>query len=196
MRMLRGRWFKKIEAALEYLKLLSHPIAKFTIDLVLGNIVFDNKKLMVLPFSKWRKSDLFLELKEYNEKHAIKLPLKYPASKITISILSQGIVGTQLGSRIYFSENVDDPELLARILVHEVNHFINDSSAHYDTEEEIHKEELRAYLAEELVFSNRPITRHALKEISKKIEKSYNLHPVERVVYPDGNFSSTLKNSV
>lgn len=180
MHRLRKTWARTFNKAMALLRSKNNPIARYTVKLI------DTKKINVLPIALMKHHDYLSLRSEYNDANEVKLPTSLPLARKTIEIIENDWDGFIYGNRIYISD-IKDPQHFARILVHETNHFINDSNSHYETEEDRFREECRANVAEVLVFGNQ--TRNYLTQIAKKVSKNYHVPmPKEPNKMPKGIF--------
>ncbi len=174
---LRSNWHSVFRQALELLKASKHPIAKTTLE------VIQNKEVHVAPYSQ-------IKVRDYNQvytKHK-KKPIEFPLSPAAINMITEDCRGFIVKNRIYI-QTVDNPKEFASVLVHEVNHFINDAENNYDTDEKKFTEEFRAEVAEALVFTPY-LTRKNLKDIATDVANKNDLPmPTTPVEMPSGIFT-------
>ncbi len=160
---LRSNWHGVFKKALAILKANKHPIAQTTVAVIEG------KEVQVLPYSQMRIADYNAGQKHKNKKKTFEFPL----SPKDIKKITEDFIGFFRGKRIYISP-IDDPLKFASVLVHEVNHYINDKEGNYETDEQKFLEELRAEMAEALVFKPH-FTRKNLKDLRETVAANYDL---------------------
>lgn len=161
--------------AMALLRSKDHPIARYTVKLI------ETAKVKVLPYEKMHHHD-YLELRdEYDEDDMVHLPKPHPLARKAVQKLKNDWYGRIYDNRIYISDTNKDSLMFARTLVHEINHYINDSNNHYETNEDCFREECRANVAEVLVFG--PQTRNYLTRIAKTVSDKY------AVPIPEGGMS-------
>lgn len=176
---LRSNWHQIYRQALAILKSHLHPIAQTTYAIIQG------KEVHVFPFSQ-------VNAKDYNSlvkgKYK-KIPAEFPLSSRAINHLSNEYDGFIYGKRVYVNCLIKDPRKFASVLVHEVNHFMNNSNSHCHDDAQKFTEEFRAEVAEALVFSPN-FTRSKIKDIAHMVAKDYELPlPTEPIKMPPGIFT-------
>lgn len=171
---LRNTWLRMFNKAMALLRSKDHPIARYTVKLI------ESAKVKVLPYEKIRRKDYQLLREEY-EGDIVNFPKRLPLARKTIHKLKTDWDGFIYENRLYISDANQDPLMFARTIVHELNHYINDSNDHYETDEDRFREECRASIAEVLVFG--PQTRNYLTRIAKTVSDKYDM-PI-----PEGGMS-------
>jgi len=97
--------------------------------------------------------------------------------------IEKNLAGYTSTNRIYVARGQTRARL-ASTLVHEVNHFLNDSEKHYRTQKGILREEYRAFYAEKLLSRAR-MDRAACRALKAKVIKDYQLKRVTPDDVPD-----------
>lgn len=180
MARLRNTWIRTFNKAMAVLRSKDNPIARYTVKLI------DSKKIEVLPYAKMEEGDYLALRDEHSDADKTKFSVMHPLVRKAVQILHNNWWGRIYDNRIYICD-VKNPTQFARIIVHEVNHYINDSNNHYETNEDIFTEELRAHIAEALVFSRE--TRNYLTTIAKDVCDKYELSmPEQPIKMPKGLF--------
>ena len=185
---LRKTWERVYKQALEILRETNHPIAKYTLGLI------ENKTLEIITFNKVKEKDFKCYADDYCDDKGEKLPHHYPPSSLTISKIIKAWDAKINGNRVSINHTLSDPKKIAKILVHEANHFLNDTNDNYDTDEKQFTEEFRAVLSESLVFS-KPLRKWKLQEIAKEVAKRYELPLPKSIGMPEGLFVPKNKSS-
>ncbi len=99
--------------------------------------------------------------------------MHFVAPKQFAKKVTDGCYGFYYKNRVYISEALTPTEV-ATTLIHEINHYINDSNLQYTTKSQIFEEEYRALVAEHL-GSNRPITRNFYRDCAEKVCDDYSV---------------------
>ncbi len=181
MAKLRKTWERVYHQALEILRKNKHPIAVYTLKII------EKKKVKIIPFNKMVAEDLNDYLSDYHDENKERLPSSYPPTKEVVGKFSKAWNAKINYNRISINHDISDPRKLAEILVHEVNHFLNDSNEHYETKQQQFDEEFRAYVAEALVFS-RQIRNCKLRAIASYVATRYGLPHPKSIEMPKGLF--------
>jgi hypothetical protein len=187
MRVLRKTWERTLRKALEMLSNNKHPIALYTYN------IFKNGTLKIIPFNKLVKKDFSDFLNDYHTENKEKLPCHYPPSEKVINKMVDNWDAKICANRITISHKIRNPKRIAEILVHEANHFLNHSNDNYDTDKQIYAEELRAIVAEKLVFS-KAMRTDKLKKIAHRVAKSYEVPLPKEIKMPAGLFVPRKRN--
>lgn len=180
MRNLRKTWERVYKEALILLERAKHPIAEYTLEIINKGI------LKIFPYHKMQKRDFNEYRKQYNNLAKEKIPNRFPPAKSVFKKFSTEWSAKILEDRVSIDDSITEPKKIAEILVHEANHFLNCSYDHYDSEQQIFEEELRAEVAEILVFSR--LTRYKLAETAKSVSESYQVPLPKIVTFPEGLF--------
>tara|TARA_R110002110_G_scaffold415857_1_gene658508 strand:+ start:11248 stop:11799 length:552 start_codon:yes stop_codon:yes gene_type:complete len=88
--------------------------------------------------------------------------------------ISEECDGLYFQGRVYISERLTSPKDVATTLIHEVNHYLNQSDEHLETKKQVFKEEYRAAVAEYL-GQNRPMTRNLYKICAQRVCEDYDV---------------------
>jgi len=162
---LRQTWQRKFRAVLTYLENLHTPIARKTFKLIRTG------KVVVLGFKKITLEDC----KELHEELCNDEFATTFSKKRVLDEANNRFKGMLYQNRIYIREDETDIDDIAKTIAHEVNHFLNNSNDHYETEIDKFTEELRATIAEDLLSENIALTPCYLREKSKMIIENYKL---------------------
>ncbi|MGE3318807.1 MAG: hypothetical protein AB7I18_05880 [Candidatus Berkiella sp.] len=181
MAVLRNTWQRCYRAALALLQNTRHPIAQYTFDII------NKKELMIIPFAKLHKDDFELFLDNYYDEKNEQLPKIFPPSKVVIDKLTRIWAAKISENRVTINSQINNPKKIAEILIHEANHFLNDSNQHYETKEQMFLEEFRAEVAEALVFS-KPVRNGQLRKIANHVADRFGMAHPKRVEMPSGRF--------
>lgn len=113
---------------------------------------------------------------------------------VPVAVLSR-VTGYQNGNRIYVNPFRPAAEM-ASTVVHELNHFVNDSNAHYATQEEIAREEYRAFwVAQRFEDHGRAAGPAWTGWLKQFIVREYGLdsiRPEDLPDTPDGNLDNAV----
>jgi len=180
---LRHTWQRCYQAALQLLEKANHPIADYTLK------VIKKKRLLIIPFQQMLKKDFKIFLSDFNDEKKKKLSADFPPNKEVVNEFTKIWSAKIVGNRVSINTGISDPKQIAEILVHEANHFLNDSIDHYTTKEQKFLEEFRAEVAEALVFS-RPVRNGKLREIANHVADRFNMPHPKKVEMPSGLFVS------
>lgn len=175
---LRPNWHRRFQAALNFLEKLGTPIAKQTLEIIKSG------KVVIGSFSNLTRKDYTELHEEYfaNRKHRKEKKIYPPTNQFIRSIADQWD-GAIYDKRIYINPHIEDVRKIAKVIVHELNHFINDSNNHMETDRDRFIEELRANLAEKVAL--KPLLRFTpslLRRKALKIIKVYELDLDETVL--------------
>ncbi len=181
MRVLRKTWERTLRKALDLLSKNKNPIAIYTYNLV------KKGTLKVIPFNKLVKNDFDDFLDDYQSTNNEKLPRHYPPSQRVITKLADSWDAKISDNRISIDHRISSPQRIAEILVHEANHFLNNSTDNYCTDKQVYEEELRAIVAEKLVFS-RAMRANKLERIAKHVARCYQVPLPKEIKMPEGLF--------
>ncbi len=181
MAKLRNTWERVYHQALEILRKNKHPIAVYTVNII------EKKKVEIIPYNKMVAKDLNDYLSDYHDEKNERLPSSYPPTKEVVGKFRKAWSAKINYNRISIDHAISDPRKLAKVLVHEANHFLNDSNEHYETKQQQFDEEFRAYVAEELVFS-RQIRNCKLRALANNVADRYKLPRPKSVEMPKGLF--------
>ncbi len=174
-----NNWRRLFEKACALLKDSLNPIDKITWQTIAS------KKVTILPLHKISRKDFTQIRGEYTKEEQAQLSTHYPPFKYTTNKLENDYCGYNVKNRIYISSCLKNAEKMKKLLVHEVNHFLNDSYHHYTTNEQMFREELRAFIAAKMTKPG-PLTRHYVKTRAQKIARDYALPLPKRVQLPAG----------
>ncbi len=181
MASLRKTWERVYRQAIELLKSKKNPIADYTLSVIENNI------LKIIPFNKMVQNDFNRYLNDYRHAKSEDLPKKFPPSKEVVKKFSNAWSAKISGNRVSIDNSLTDPKRIAEVLVHEANHFLNNSNDHYHTKEQRFAEEFRAETAEALVFSPY-MTKARLRTIANHVADRFSLPHPKSVSMPDGLF--------
>jgi hypothetical protein len=163
---LRNTFHRLFKKACELLRTSTNPI-----DMTTWKIL-SSQKVKVFPFDALNENDFYYLKEDYEDETKKKLPAYYPPSKHTTVQLDKTWHATIRDNRIYISHYLKDERHMKKILVHEINHFLNNSKDHYSTRKQIFQEEFRAKIAEKM-SNNIPLTRYRLKRIAQNVSEIY-----------------------
>lgn len=183
--MLRSAWSKAISEGLALLKRCRHPFARVVYQLVTGRASHRGEKVELFPLAEITRSDFCEYIESYNECNKRKISYAYPPTEEALSVMRTDMDGIIYGSRIYVNENLKNPEQICLLLIHELTHFVRRGIEPYDSPESIFNEELAAHFAEELIWSDKRITRSKLREIALKISELYETPMPDKISIPD-----------
>lgn len=168
-------WVAKFEAAMALLKTWRTEVARTTVNIIKKNIV------IIRPFLKLTRADLLAAKKLIKNSDN----LVNTKSNTTIAKkLEKNLCGFIINNRIYISETLTDKKF-AKTLVHEVNHYLNDSPEQKDN---VFENELRAHISERMA-EGKLITRQYIKKISMEVSSLYQVPMPENVKMPLGKYS-------
>lgn len=177
--LLRNIFPRLYKKACELLQNSTNPI-----DIITWRLL-SRKEIIVLPFIQLNKKDFSALKNDFQDETQKVLPAHYPPSKYTTKQLDQTWLAKICDNRIYVRYYLKNVQQLKKILVHEANHFLNNSQDHYDTPEQVFQEEFRANIAEKM-SNNIPLTRFRLKKMAQKVSKTYKTPLPSTLEVPQG----------
>src|SRR5690242_4706307 len=118
---LRPNWHRRFQDALKMLKELGTPLAKKALKII------DRGEVSIKSFSQVTRKD-YIELHDeyYANQNHPKEKKQYPPSNRFVKSMTEVWNGAIYENRIYINSDIESVRKIAKIIVHEVNHFIND----------------------------------------------------------------------
>lgn len=175
---LRNTWARTFRLALDVLKKWNTDVSNMTIALIQSN------KIEFRPFSRTTLEDYDGLLME--DLYSSKKQNRHGGKTLTKKI-KEAYEGFIYENRVYVNEKITEPDAFAKVLVHELNHFINDSNDKYETKAQKFQEELRAHLAESMA-SGRYITRALLKQTAEEVADCLEMKCPDNLTMPGGAY--------
>jgi hypothetical protein len=165
---------KKIGAALDLLARSSAPVGRKTYEAIAtGGVRVDSlADLNRADYARVRR-DFAKEgthIADMNDARALRA-------------ITASMAGYMWDDRIYVAENMPAADI-ARALVHEVNHVLNESEEHYRGAKQTLVEEYRAFYAESLFVGDK-MTPRACRELKERVIADYLLKGVTPDDVPD-----------
>lgn len=171
-------WKKKLDESLSILKKLGTLVARTTITQI------EKKHVSVMPFSRTNLEDLKSASTMFAKSKQAKLKSK--SASHVIKELKNDFLGYVIEDRVYISDDIEDPRKFAKVLAHEVNHFLNKDLP--EDQNGTFEDELRATISEKMAVG-KTITRQYLLKIAESVAKLNNIPLPAKISFPKGRYT-------